>query len=217
MRMELDHLVVGGPDLAVLKRTFLEQHGLRALPGGRHPGRGTHNALLGLGQGCYLELLAPDPEADGGDWANALAYLGEPALHAWCLRVPDAAEAAARLEAGGLAARRMPGARSLQGGGELRWELVFAEGHGFGGAMPFFVDWLGSQHPSAGLPPEARCSGLALRHPAAPALHSLLAGLGELPQVLSFVQDASPWLQLSLETASGVVEIGGVGGSMTGG
>ena len=44
--------------------TSLEKRlGIRPVPGGRHEGRGTRNALMGLGDRIYLEILGPDSEA----------------------------------------------------------------------------------------------------------------------------------------------------------
>ncbi|HMN83772.1 MAG TPA: VOC family protein, partial [Burkholderiaceae bacterium] len=36
--------------------------GVRLRPGGQHPGVGSHNRLLQLGGGTYMELIAPDPD-----------------------------------------------------------------------------------------------------------------------------------------------------------
>jgi hypothetical protein len=155
----LDHVILAAPALSDLTAAFEARTGVPAAPGGRHAGQGTHNALVGLGPGRYLELLAPDPEAAGGPFRDAIAYLSAPGLHTWCVR-GDAdgghtalgAEAfAARVVAAGATPRRTAMARTRPDGVRLAWELVFVDGHGFGGLVPFFIDWLGSPHPSAAL------------------------------------------------------------------
>lgn len=216
--MQLDHLVYAGPDLAALTDALSGRHGLLAMPGGRHPAQGTHNALLGLDGGSYLELLAPDPDGKEGDWARSIASLDGPAMHAWCLRVDDAGVVAAALGDAGLGSRRLPGSRTRPDGSTLRWELVFAEGAGFGGLMPFFVDWQGSVHPAAELPLAARFIGLELRHPRGSALRRLLDGLGGIPAGVDIVEAAEdrPWMRLRLDGPTAVVELSGEGGLMTG-
>ena len=56
---EIDHIVIGA---ATLRQgaDWVERHlGARPSGGGVHEGAGTHNLLLGLGSGCYLEVIAP--------------------------------------------------------------------------------------------------------------------------------------------------------------
>src|SRR3954463_13126589 len=82
----LDHILLGCGDLDA-GITFVEQHtGVRAAFGGVHPGRGTRNALLSLGERQYLEIIAPDPAQKGIDQNDRLAAINKlksPRLIGW--------------------------------------------------------------------------------------------------------------------------------------
>ncbi len=62
----IDHLVVVVPDLAEAIRHYAGL-GFAVVPGGRHPG-GSHNALVSLADGAYVELLAFEHPNPGHRW-----------------------------------------------------------------------------------------------------------------------------------------------------
>jgi Glyoxalase-like domain len=55
--LELDHVLIAVADLANAAREIEARHGLASVEGGRHPGWGTANRIVPLGE-TYLELIA---------------------------------------------------------------------------------------------------------------------------------------------------------------
>src|SRR5687768_18558203 len=60
---QFDHLVVAVRSLEEGVAEFERLTGIKAGVGGKHPGRGTENALVSFGGGKYLEILAPQAGA----------------------------------------------------------------------------------------------------------------------------------------------------------
>ena len=65
--MELDHIAVAGACLEAAAAHVEEALGVALQSGGEHQRFGTHNRLLGLADGLYLEAIAIDPCAPDPD------------------------------------------------------------------------------------------------------------------------------------------------------
>src|SRR3954469_14426468 len=63
--------------------------GVKAAFGGVHPGRGSRNALLKLGERRYLEILAPDPAQDRPLGGPGLYKIQFERLPEWVAHVDD--------------------------------------------------------------------------------------------------------------------------------
>ena len=151
----LDHILLGSPELQA-GVDFVEQRtGVRATFGGVHPGRGTQNALLSLGERRYLEIIAPDPAQPGvkNPIASNLHSLTEPRLVGWAAHPGSVSAFAEKLRAAGIKfAGPTPGSRKRPDGQLLKWQIVSLADTA-SGLLPFFIEWgQDSVHPSVDAP-----------------------------------------------------------------
>lgn len=181
----LDHLIWAVRELDEGIAALEALSGVRAAVGGRHPGFGTRNALAGLGDGLYLEILAPDPAQErGGTLGGLIEACDRPSLIGWAASGQDLPGLALRLPGLGLSS---PGAvameRTRPDGVCLQWSILGIGGHGFGALVPFLIDWQGSPHPSRAAPAGLRLHSFLLRSPQSGDLGQLLDRLGITAEV----------------------------------
>lgn len=151
----LDHILLGCSDLNN-GTSFVEKHlGVRAALGGVHPGAGTQNALLSLGERRYLEIIAPDPaQQDANDpRIPTLRKLSEPRLIGWAAHPRNLEQFAAHLRNAGIAFEGpTPGSRKRLDGRVLHWRTLNLKENP-NNLLPFFIEWSAdSLHPSADAP-----------------------------------------------------------------
>src|ERR1700719_974657 len=181
----LDHLLLGSPDLQA-GIEFVEKHtGVRAAFGGVHPGRGTQNALLALGERRYLEIIAPDRAQPGvkNPIASNLHSLTEPQLIGWAAHPGSVTAFAEKLRAAGIKFDGpTPGSRKRPDGLLLQWQTVMLADTN-GGLLPFFIEWgPDSVHPSEDAPKGCTLLSFAAEAPDPDKLAAELEALGlDLP------------------------------------
>ena len=174
-----DHMLLGCGDLDK-GIAFVEQHlGARATLGGVHPGRGSRNALLSLGERRYLEIIAPDPQQPRNSDVRQLYRIESPRLIGWAAHVDDIEAVAKRLTAAGIAFEAVrSGARQRPSGQTLRWKALSLRDDA-GGLLPFFIEWSkDSMHPSVDAPAGGRIERFELASPRTDELRGLAAKLG---------------------------------------
>ncbi len=168
--MEIDHVLIAVVDLETAAREMEEHHGLASVEGGRHPGWGTANRIVPLGD-TYLELAAVVDEAEArhsvfGSWVGRGANIsGQPV--GWAVRTDDIEDVSRRL---GLTVRA--GSRVTPTGDRLEWRAAGMEEAAAESSLPFFIEW-GPRTPFPGHAP--RITGI-LTHGDADRLADWLDG-----------------------------------------
>lgn len=181
MTSVVDHLVYATPDLEQGIDAIEELLGVRPAAGGKHTGLGTHNALLGLGEGVYIEVIAPDPEQPPPErpLPFGLATLRAPRLATFCIRTTDIDELVASARKTGYDPGNIVDmSRQRPDGTVLRWRLAFHEQMPEGGTIPFVIDWGDTPHPSVDLQHAGTLADLRVEHPEPDRVKVALEALG---------------------------------------
>jgi len=177
----IDHLVYATPDVDSTIEVLEKLLGVRAAPGGQHPGWGTRNALLSLGPRAYLEIMGPDRSQPEPAQPRPLGIdtLSAPRLVTWVARAEDVQaviDNARRhtVDLGELQAR----SRKKPDGSILTWTMTDPTRDRRGGIVPYFINWGDSPHPAGGSPKGCRLLSLEAFHPKARDVADNLKSLG---------------------------------------
>jgi hypothetical protein len=178
---DVDHLVYASPDLRTGVERIESLLGMRATPGGQHPGGGTRNALVALGPNRYLEIIGPDP--DQPDPQNPRMFgiddLASPRLVTWAARSTNLEElVAGALRQGVKLGEISAGSRTMTEGVRLAWRFTNPRTVIAGGIVPFFIDWGQTPHPAHTAGQGAALVELRAEHPNAEEVQEILRKLG---------------------------------------
>jgi hypothetical protein len=133
--VKLDHVLIAVDDLAAAAAELRASDGLASVEGGRHPGWGTANRIVPLGD-AYLELVAvvDEAEAAGNPFGRWVAR--SRGAFAWAVRTDDLDAVAHRLGVEVLA-----GSRSRPDGSMLSWRSAGVERAAVEPLLPFLLQW----------------------------------------------------------------------------
>ncbi len=132
----IDHVVIAVADLERTIAGFTEL-GFTVVRGGRHPGLGTHNALVAFSDGAYFELIAFQVETSAHPWFAAVRRGG--GLTDFCMQTDNLnADAAALRRAGARIGEPFAMERERPDGYVLKWVLAVAQPPS-AGAVPFLI------------------------------------------------------------------------------
>jgi hypothetical protein len=198
--LRLDHLAIAAETLADGVAWAEDRLGVSFLAGGKHARYATHNRLLGLADGLYLEVIAADPNAscDGSRWFGLDRFAGPPRLVNWICELED------------FDTFMVHGMRKVaMERGDLRWDMgVPPDGSlPLDGGFPTVLHWHTDTPPGRSL----SSSGCALQtftiaHPKADEIENALSGQMTDPRV-RFVVAQEIQLSAAFQTPRGVVTL----------
>jgi len=206
-----DHLVITAPTLAEGVAYIEQTLGVSPRAGGEHVRLGTHNALLKLGRGFYLEVIAVNPSAPPAERARwfGLDHLpagSKPRLASWVVRTDDIDAAAAASE--------IPlGPVEDMSRGALQWRITIPlDGKpAMDGVMPSLIQWNTSSHPTDNMPDQG-CSLAKLEgfHPEADVITENLKLIGLQSHVAMHrpAPGQTPHLLALIQTPTGMHPLG---------
>ena len=199
--IEFDHIAISGETLAEAREHVESALGMSLQPGGQHDVFHTHNTLLGLEDGLYLEAIAVDPDAPQPArprWFDLDRFSGAPRLTNWICRTDNLRDTLADLPDG------MGQPVELQRG-DLRWSMAVPENGilPFDNCAPALIEWHTQTHPAGLLKPSGvRLKRMTIVHPRADELGQMLSKVMRDTRVVFEV--GSTGFEAEFETPHGI-------------
>ena len=210
LRSHMDHVAITAPSLEIGVEYVRKALGVSPQVAGEHPRMGTHNALLKLGEKCYLEIIAINPNAPRPNRPRWF-QLDEPdadrpiRLATWIARTDDIHAAAA-------ASPVLLGEVEPMSRGHMSWLITMPRDGSLPlhGIAPTLIQWPAGVHPTSTLP-ESGCFLVHLEgfHPEAKKIASVLQSIGFEGdfRVSALPRDEQPYLVAHIQTPAGLRQL----------
>ncbi len=205
LSVQIDHIILAVADLEAGMDEFEELTGVRPVFGGEHPGRGTRNALVSLGPGTYLEVLALQEGIEEVEDASGLAELTTLTPWGWAASTTDLEGTLALVGGNGFVpSGTASGSRATPDGGLLRWETASIQDPVLAGS-PFFIEWSAeSPHPAATSPGGCELEALKVMTPDHEGLGTFI-GVLRLPVEVTTSDGSTEGYEFTLRCPAGIL------------
>ena len=166
MANRLDHIVYACPDLEQGIKKIESLLGVNPVYGGKHLSFGTHNAIVGLGNKKYLEIIATDPDNEKAAiprWMGVDLLDQQSRLTRWAIKSPDIETEAQFLKGFRPGMDQiMDGSREKSDGTTLQWQLTRPLPYPLIEPLPFLIYWGGKIHPADNLKHDCSISSMSI-------------------------------------------------------
>ncbi|NYS26591.1 VOC family protein [Rhodobacteraceae bacterium 2376] len=205
MPARFDHIAIAAEDLETGAAAVEAALGVPLQQGGEHALMGTHNRLLSLGPGEYLEVITINPRAPAPDrprWFDLDRFQGRPRPNTWIAACDDLTGALAA------APRRSGQPIDFERNG-LRWRMAVPDDGQlpFDSAFPALIEWQGSASAADRLTDlGCRLEQVILTHPDPQALQAALAPVIDDPRI-TIEPGAAKAIRAVIRTPHGLREL----------
>jgi hypothetical protein len=203
-----DHIVYAVPNFDLALSDLSEKLGVKPVIGGRHLRHGTKNALINLGNQCYLEILAKDEENStfkGSRWMG-LDLITQPTITRWAVKSPD-------IEKGSIILKNYQsdlgqissGERLTTDGSLLKWKMTLPTSEPGVDIIPFLLDWSESRfHPCDRLENECELVNIVFYNPQPQLIQSVFSSMSIKNKIL---HSPEPKIEIKIKGLNGEISL----------
>lgn len=214
MAIRLDHLVIAADSLQQGVGWLSERLGVEIPRGGEHPRMATHNRVMQIGEGIFLEILAIDPDAVapgrprwfGLDEPTIRAAIRQkPGLLTWAVNTDDIRTLLKDSDFD-------YGHPEVMSRAHLQWLISIRQDGSLpaGGAIPAILQWQTDSHPALSMVNlGVRLESLIIYYDCPEWLEKRLKFIGaeNLVSIRQATENSGAGLRAVFQTKSGLVEI----------
>ncbi len=204
----IDHIVYAVHDLEQGMQQIEKLLGIAPIFGGYHTNQGTKNAVLNLGNQCYLEIITIDHEnknISAPRWMG-VDFLTSSQITRWSLKSKYLSRDSIVIKNYNNSMGTIHGGqRKMSDGNLLTWEMILPLAEPEVEVVPFMTDWQNSEvHPTESLEEKCQLLELNVFHPTPELIQPVF---DELDIHLNISKSEIPSIKIKVQCPNGIIEI----------